>query len=185
MMLRSLRRTLLAATVALVSTAAVAQQQRAPSLSAADGAVDWKKHTFAEDRFEIEFSGPVRSEPVPLDGQSRRRVVRSTHHLQETARAIYIVGAQHNADVVNFDAGIKGSFATLKCKATEPETDMPIGGGRGRELKGRDCFDGAMRAEARYYEVGKWFYQVMAIYAKDGDEAAARRFLQSFKVIGR
>jgi hypothetical protein len=175
--------TCLAGALALSIIASASAQQRAPS--APDPASDWKKHTFSDDRFEIEFSGPVRSEPVPLDPQSRRRVVRSTQHVQDGAKAIYIVGAQQNTDVVNFDAGVKGSFGALKCKSTEPEVAVPVGTGRGRELKGSDCFNGTMRAEARYFEIGKWFYQVMALYPTDGDNAAARRFLESFKAVGR
>ena len=38
---------------------------------------------------------------------------------------------------------------------------------------------------ARYYGTGKWFFQVLAIFNKDGgDRAAARHFVESFRVTG-
>src|SRR5215510_12254514 len=46
------------------------------------------------------------------------------------------------------------------------------------------CFDGTYRAEARYHQVGLWFYQVVALYKdQGGDAGSARYFVQSFRVI--
>lgn len=146
----------------------------------------WKKHTFAEDRFEVEFSGAFKSEPLQLDAQTRRRIVRSVQHMQEAADMIFVVGAQHNVEAVHLDAGARASFNAFRCKTTQSEIEVPIEGGRGLEFKGSQCFDGSMRAEARYFEVGKWFYQVIAMFHKDTvTEATARRFLLSFKALPR
>lgn len=153
-------------------------QQRTPAVH------QWKKHTFPDDRFEVEFSGPIRSEPVKLDPATRKKVTRSMQHLQDGGSFVFIVGAQQNVDTVNFDAGVQGSFGALKCQSGLTDGPVTLTGGRGRELKGTDCFDGSMRAEARYFEVGKWFYQLISIFPKDGvEEPAARRFLESFKPI--
>ena len=46
--------------------------------------------------------------------------------------------------------------------------------------------DGSSSAETRFYATGKWFYQVIAVFKKDGgDAAAARHFVQSFKLINK
>lgn len=165
----------------LVTTSASAQQR-----VRATEPETWKKHAFADDRFEVEFSGPVKSEPLQLDAQTRRRVVRSVQHMQEAADLIFVVGAQHNIDAVHLEAGARASFNAFRCKNTQTEIEVPIDGGRGVELKGSACFDGSMRAEARYFQVGKWFYQVIALFHKDTvEEAIARRFLLSFKALPR
>ena len=76
------------------------------------------------------------------------------------------------------------NFARLKCKATSPETPISIPAGRARELRGTDCLDTGSSAEARFYANGMWFYQVIAVSKKEGgDAAAARQFVQSFKLI--
>lgn len=162
---------------AVVAGTASAQQPAAPASA-------WKTHTFAEDRFEIEFSGPFTTSAVKLDTQTRKKVVRSTQYMLADGDRLFVVAAQNNVEAVNFDGGSRSSFATLNCKQIQPETEVPLEGGRGREIKGTECIDGEMRAEARYFEHGKWFYQVIAIFtAKDEDQAAARRFLASFKLI--
>ena len=170
------------AAVLLLMVSPASAQQRART----GDTETWKKHTFAEDRFEVEFSGAFKSEPLALDVQTRRRVVRSVQHMQEAADLIFVVGAQQNTETVHLDAGARASFKAFRCKVMQPESEVPIDGGRGLEFKGSECFDGSMRAEARYYEIGKWFYQVIALFHKDTvTEATARRFLLSFKALPR
>ncbi|MFM9941646.1 MAG: hypothetical protein ACKVP7_19355 [Hyphomicrobiaceae bacterium] len=146
---------------------------------------NWTKHSFREDRFEIEFSGPFRTDAVKLDPATRKKVARSTQHIQVGSDFVFIVGAQHNIDAVNFDAGAQGSFATLNCLSRDSDTPLPVPGGRGREIKGNECLDNTMRVETRYVESGKWFYQLIAIVPKERTEdPAVQRFLQSFKIVG-
>ena len=42
---------------------------------------------------------------------------------------------------------------------------------------------GSLAVEARYFQVGNWFYQVMAIMGKGQDKEQARRFVTSFSSI--
>ncbi len=164
--------------LSLLSLAAAAQQADAPK--------DWKRHAFPEDRFEIEFAGQFTTSPVKLDGATLKKIKRSMQYMHSDGDRLFVVGAQENIDAVNFEGGSRSSFAALNCKQQTPETDVPIDGGKGREFKGSQCIDGQMRVEARYIEHGKWFYQVIAIFAADSsDEPAARRFLTSFKILAK
>ena len=173
-------RLVLAALLGLIPTLALSQQ-RGPADSAA---AVWQKKTYAEDRFEVEFSGPVKVEPTQIDAATKKKVVRSTQYLQDGTSFVYIVGVQLNIDTVNFDAGAKASFSTFKCKTTLPVAELPFPGGQGREYKGSECFDGTVRTEAKYFVVGKWFYQVIALFPADAaSEQSARRFLTSFKIL--
>ena len=78
--------------------------------------------------------------------------------------------------------GVESSFAGYKCKTVMRDNVLALPTGQGREILGIDCADG-FTVEARYFTSGLWFYQLAAIYHKDrGDTAAARRFLESFKL---
>jgi hypothetical protein len=146
----------------------------------------WKKHTYATDGFEVEFSGDVRVMPTNLNEDTLKKIVRSTDYQQDGGEFVFVVGASLLLVDVNFENGIKQSFAALKCKTTNSDAAVAFAGGRGREVLGTDCFDGNYRAETRYFTKGKWFYQVIALFKKDaGIDQSARRFVESFKVISK
>ncbi len=148
-------------------------------------AATWKKYNYPADGFEVEFSGTVKVAQTEMTAETAKKVVRSTDYMQEDGSYVYIIGASLVKDQVNFDNGVKSSFEALKCKTTTSDTPLNLAGGRARELRGADCMDDNMRAEARYFTTEKWFYQVIFIIKKDGDLADARRFLQSFKLTGK
>lgn len=156
-------------------------------LGASQASVDaqtWKKHSYPADGFEVEFSGEVAGTPTQLNPETAKKVVRAMQYMQDGGDFVYAVAFSLNKQGVNFEEGSKASFAALKCKTTTSDTPVTLSGTRGRELRGTDCHDGSMRAESRYYTTGNWFYQVITLFKKDGgNEAAARRFLQSFKLI--
>jgi hypothetical protein len=43
----------------------------------------WKKHTYATDGFEVEFSGDVRVMPTNLNEDTLKKIVRSTDYQQD------------------------------------------------------------------------------------------------------
>ena len=111
--------------------------------------------------------------------------MRSTNYQQDGGDNVYTVGASLLLVDVNFDNGVKQSFAALKCKITTSDKPLIFAAGRAREVRGTDCHDGNFRVEARYFTTGKWFYQVVALFKKDGGYSqGARHFVESFKVIG-
>lgn len=155
--------------------------------SSADiGAQAWRKHVYKADGFETEFSGEVTVRPSLISEEAKARVVRSTHYIQDGSDFKYMVTAALTKSGVIFDKGVEAGFGSYKCQTPLGQTSLSlpkgIPAGIARELRGADCADG-FNVEARYYAVGNWFYQVVAQY-KAGGEQAARRFLQSFKVVG-
>ena len=151
---------------------------------AATPTVPWKKHSYPADGFEIEYPGTPRVTPTNMSEQAKQRVVRSTDYLQDTWEFKYFVYATLFKQSVDFDEGVRVNFARFKCKTTSPETPINVPGGRARELRGTDCMDTNSNIEARFYATGKWFYQVIAVFKKEGgDAAAARHFVRSFKSI--
>jgi hypothetical protein len=146
-------------------------------------AQSWKKHQYAADGFEVEFSGDVQIKQTELSAEAKKTTVRSTNYVQGNATTAYILSATLFTDVPDLDVVAKRGFGVLNCKTTISDTPLSLSGGRGREFRGTDCNEG-VRAETRYFAKGKWVYQALALYKKDGgDEKAARYFVQSFKAI--
>jgi hypothetical protein len=146
-------------------------------------AQSWKKHRYVADGFEVEFSGDVAIQPADLSAEARKTIVRSTNYVQGNQSVAYILSATLYTEAPDLDAVAKRGFGALNCRTTISDTALSISGGRGREFRGADCNEGA-RAESRYFLTGKWLYQALALYKKEGgDEKAARYFVQSFKPI--
>lgn len=142
---------------------------------------NWTEHAYPEDGFRVEFNGPVEVRAMVLDEKARKEIARGTQYMLEEGDHVYLVAASLNKVRLNFTIGVERSFAGLKCGATI--SDRPVDAGAGRELHGERCIDGTYEAEVRYLRSGLWFYQVLALYKhKGGDGAAARYFLDSFRV---
>src|SRR5947208_762585 len=74
----------------------------------------WTKHRYVADGFEVEFSGDVMVVPTQLSDETLKKIVRSTDYQQDAGDYVYIVGASLLLVDVNFENGIKQSFASLK-----------------------------------------------------------------------
>jgi hypothetical protein len=144
---------------------------------------NWTEHAYPDDGFRIEFNGPVTIRRQKIDGDARSRMVRGTQYMQDGETYLYVVGASLNKFGTQLDAGAEKSFAGLDCRRRTGDRPLDAPWGQGRELRGADCVDGSYEAEARYYQAGAWFYQVIALYKDEGGDASlARYFLQSFRV---
>lgn len=159
------------------------------------GAQTWKKHVYAEDGFEVEFSGKVKIAPTPFEAEFnpdvQRTTVRSTNYLEEGAGYVYVVTAslyRVDVDINTFEDAIRLAFASRgsRCTMLFPDTALTFAAGRARGFRGI-CLGGSLLFDARFFTVGKWLYQVVATYSRYPllpNEANARRFIESFKVIG-
>lgn len=140
--------------------------------------------TYEADGFEVEFSGHVEVAQTEITPDSAKRLVRATNYLRQGGDFAYMVNATIARGTVNFSQASRSSFQALKCRSIVSDTALPFPAGQARELRGTDCHDGTARAEARYFTAGRRFYQVFFLIKQDGgDLQAARRFLESFKVI--
>ena len=134
--------------------------------SAGAQAQEWKQHSYAEDGFAVEFSGPVKIYPTELSPETQRVVVRSTNYLQDLVGDAYIVGATtYVMQEVRFEEGAKGSFAAMNCRTLDYDRPLKVAGARAKEMVASNCGDGSFSAMARYYNVG------------------ARRFVESFALL--
>jgi hypothetical protein len=146
------------------------------------GAQTWRKHVYRGDGFETEFSGDIMIRPSQISEEAKARIVRSTRYVQEGPNFKYMVVATLTKKGVNFDKGAEAGFGSFKCQTLVAKTDLTVPKGQGREMRGGSCAD-ALQVEVRYYEKGNWFYQVIAESKVAGGEQAARRFVESFKII--
>jgi hypothetical protein len=144
----------------------------------------WRKHVYKSEGFETEFSGDIMVRPSVISEEAKARIVRSTKYIQEGANFKYTVVATLTKSGVNFDKGVEAGFGSFKCQTVVGQTPLSVPKGQGREMRGAGCAD-ALQVEARYYETGNWFYQVLAEYKVAGGEQAARRFVESFKIIAK
>jgi hypothetical protein len=93
------------------------------------------------------------------------------------------VAAMLMKEAVNFDGGSADAFLISKCQ-TKKETPVTLPGAeKGLEILGSNCLGNGSHFEQRFFQRGKWFYQVTAIYTAEGGADAARRFLNSFKLL--
>jgi len=144
---------------------------------------NWTEHAYPDDGFRVEFNGLVTVRRLKVDADARSPIVRGTQYMQDGETYLYVVGASLNKFGTELDTGAEKSFAGLECRRRRGNRAFDASWGRGRELRGADCVDGSYEAEARYYQSGAWFYQVIALYkGAGGDASLARYFLQSFKV---
>lgn len=145
---------------------------------------NWTSRTFAEDHFAIDFPGEFETKPISVDEKTKSQVVRATNYLRDDGERVFIVGVTHYTITPYFTNGVNASFGQFGCKVTVSDTPLLLENGSGREIRGDNCIDGGYRAETRYYTTGKSFYQVLAIFRKDGGfDGSARRFVESFKVV--
>ena len=146
----------------------------------------WTKHSHTADGFEVEFSGKVQVSPTDMDADTRTRIIRATNYLQDGNDYAFIVAASLQRVDVNFENGIKLSQGALKCTTIISDTNLRFPGGRAREIRSTNCTEGQFHADARYFTVGRWFYQVLALHPINGSLASdARRFVESFRVTGK
>jgi hypothetical protein len=152
------------------------------------GATTWKTYRYVEDKFEIQFPDKVeiKLSPTTINDETKAKIVRATDYLMDGGDYAYIVGASLLKVDVNFDGGVKSSFGGVKCKTNPGDKMLNYPAGLARELHGEDCMEGTIRAGARYFTTGKWFYQILYLVPKDLKfREDAEHFLTSFKVIGK
>lgn len=149
-------------------------------------AAGWKVHSYSEDKFEIEYPEgvEVKRSPVELTKEASKNVSRTVQYMYDGGGVAYLAALSVNKYSTAFEKGSEDSFASLKCSTKTSDKPLVLQGERGREMQGTGCSGGELRMDARYFVVGKSFYQVLAIYSvKDGDEAAAHHFVESFKFL--
>ena len=146
-------------------------------------AEEWKPQSYPDDGFQVEFSAPVAVTETAMTDETRSRVVRATNYLQENGTSAYFVAAMLMKGAVNFDGGTSTAFLASKCQARKEAPVALPGAEKGIEILGSSCLGNGSHFEERFFQRGKWFYQVTAIYTADGDVEAARHFLNSFKLL--
>jgi hypothetical protein len=146
-------------------------------------AEEWKQQSYPDDGFQVEFSGPVAVTETAMSDETKSRIVRATNYLQEGGAAAYFVAAMLMKESVNFDGGSEDAFLMSHCQAKK-ETPVTLAGAeKGLEIVGSNCLGNGSHFEQRFFQRGKWFYQVTAIYTADDGAEAARHFLHSFKLL--
>ena len=150
------------------------------------GAQDWKKHSYAKDGFEVDFSGPVKIYPTDLDEKARAVVVHLTNYVEDLGEEAHIVSVTlYRESKVPFERLAKASFASFNCKDVSVNRSLESASGPAREMGASGCHDGTLNIQVRYYLVGARFYKVIAVYKTQGDGGArASRFLRSFALTG-
>ena len=146
-------------------------------------AEEWKSQSYPDDGFQVEFSGPVAVTETAMSEQTKSRIVRATNYMQDGSASAYFVAAMLMKESVNFDGGSADAFLVSQCR-TKTETPVTLAGAeKGLEIQGSNCLGNGSHFEQRFFQRGKWFYQVTAIYTADNGADAARHFLNSFKLL--
>jgi hypothetical protein len=146
-------------------------------------AEEWKQQSYPDDGFQVEFSGPVAVTETAMSDETKSRVVRATNYLQENGTSAYFVAAMLMKDAVNFEGGSAALFLASKCQTRKETPVSLLGAEKGLEIAGSSCLGNGSHFEERFFQRGKWFYQVTAIYTADSDAETARHFLNSFKLL--
>lgn len=142
----------------------------------------WHEHGYPEDGFSVQFNGIVDVRPMKVGGAASP-IERATRYQQAERTQVYTVAASLNRFGVDLGEGARRSFAGLDCDRNQSASEIDSPWGQGLELRGSRCVDGTFNAVARYHRSGRWFYQVVSLYKDSVEEASARYFLESFRVI--
>jgi hypothetical protein len=135
------------------------------------------------DQFEVELSGDLKVSEAEVMPEVRQTVVRSTNYLQQGDTFAFGVRVSHGKVEGNIDNLVKSIGVALKCKSLKTDKVLSFPPGRAREVSGKAC-EGGDDLEARYFTVGTWLYQAMALFTfSDSNAAAARHFVESLKVL--
>ena len=137
----------------------------------------WSKFQSTADGFEIDAPGKVETEAEKPDP----KLVRSTEYTVEGDGLLVSVSATLANVDLNLAGAVTGSFPNFKCKTKTSDQNLDVSGGQARELRGDGCVE-QRSIVARYYVVGKWLYQVFALYSSE-KKADAARFIDSFKLL--
>jgi hypothetical protein len=146
-------------------------------------AEEWKQQSYPDDGFQVEFSGPVTVTETAMSDETKSRIVRATNYLQDGAAAAYFVAAMQMKESVNFDGGSADGFLVSQCQSKKETAVTLAGAEKGLEIVGSNCLGNGSHFEQRFFQRGKWFYQVTAIYTADSGAEAARHFLTSFRLL--
>ena len=166
--------------IGLLSLAVVAVLLSAPA-----AAQEWKKYSYRDDGFEIEFPAAPKLSPTVMSEQDRAtKFLRTNDYTYEGAELVYTTSAVLlSRTQPDLERGSNATFAALTCKTTVSDRSIQQFKVRSRELIGSMCIDQTFRIELRVFAKGNWFYQVLAAYKENGgDVASARRFLDSFRL---
>jgi hypothetical protein len=142
----------------------------------------WRPVKYPNENFQVDWSGSVKITPTDIKSETKKTVERATDYLQDLGEAAYIVNVTKVRYEVAFDLGRRASMDALHCKSV---TDRPLdmNGIKAVEMVGANCGDTNLHVRARYFTVGKYFYQVMALVGGSGDLSAGDHFIESFKLI--
>jgi len=146
-------------------------------------AAAWRTSVYETDGFSVAFSGGIKVEPMNLDENARKNLVRATMYSQDNGTFWYGVGASlWTADAsLNFDDGVSGTMNSYKCAKTDSDVRSSLPGGSMREIFASGC-ENAARIGARFFLRGRWFYQVVYLISSDDQADDAKHFLASFKL---
>jgi hypothetical protein len=139
----------------------------------------WTKFQSTADGFAIDAPGKVEVESEKADP----RLVRSTEYTVDGEGWTLAVSATLAKVDLDLPGAVNGSFPNFKCKTKASDQNLPVSGGQAREVRGDGCVE-QRSVVARYYVVGKWLYQVTALYNSE-KKADAARFIESFKLLNR
>ena len=144
---------------------------------------EWKAQSYPDDGFQVDFSGPVTISETAMSDETKSRIVRATNYLQDGSASAYFVAAMLMKESVNFDGGSADAFLMSQCRSKKETTVILAGAEKGLEIVGSNCLGNGSHFEQRFFQRGKWFYQVTAIYTADNGAEAAHHFLTSFKLL--
>lgn len=147
------------------------------------GAQEWKKMSYDTDRFEVEFLGDAVATPSPVNEETRKLMHRAVEYMNDGGDQARLVVVGHYKYGVRFPEAVKAATDSLRCQRIVTDVALSIADGQGRDFKGTQCTSG-LNAQARFVVRGNWFYQAITTYMpKDGADATATRFVQSFKLL--
>ena len=150
--------------------------------SAPSWADAWRLQKYPKDKFQVEWSGPVRIEVTELPSSTQKLVDHAAAYMQDEPAA-YSVGVALGlpSSKTSLQGYAEATFKKYECNQIDKKS-IVLKNTEAVEWIGANCREG-WRVRARIFHKGNWLYGVFAVVDSDGDVDAAQHFLESFKII--
>jgi hypothetical protein len=156
--------------------------ERNRALSAPSWADSWKLQKYPNDRFQVEWSGPVAITSTDLNSSTKKLIDHSNTYVQVLNSSALLVTATlaNPTTKISVENTAKGSFSNKECKKIDKHS-IDVNKAQAVEWVGTDCkLD--WRVRSRFFNKGPWLYEVTFLGLND-DVVAGQHFVESFKII--
>jgi hypothetical protein len=144
---------------------------------------DWKLQKYPNDKFQVEWSGPVKITATKVSDSTQKLLDHSTTYLQDNHSSAYVAGAMLAlpGTKITLETAAEASIKTKNCKQLDKHS-IDVKNANALEYIGTGCIENS-RVRSRFFTKDKWLYEATAVTGANDDLSVGQHFVDSFKII--